>query len=158
MHFSSKWEDCGWRSWFSFCLDGLQFLKHAAFEDSIANQRGLRLLWSISKGYFLHLTTTAVRLQQCQNTKQAWPPNISPQPSQSTLVTRLSQYNAFNSALIYCCLKKNILTSAHWMIQTFVPYMRWQVLQCIVLCSHSDCSWHLQFPVVYFQSANFTLL
>lgn len=34
--------------------------------------------------------------------------NISPQPLQSTLVTRLSHGNAFNSALIYCYLKRTI--------------------------------------------------
>lgn len=77
MHFCSKCLDCGWRNWFSFFLDGLQFLKHAAFEEGIANQRGLRLLWSNSKG-FPHLTTTAQCLHQCQNTKQAWPPTFLP--------------------------------------------------------------------------------
>lgn len=97
--------DRGRRNWFSFCLDGLRFLKHAAFEEGIANQRGLRLLWSNSKG-FPHLTTTAECLRQCQNTKTSVTSNISPQPFQSTLLTRLSHCNAFNSGSCYCNFQK----------------------------------------------------
>lgn len=86
-------------------LDGLQFLKHAAFEEGMANQRGLTLLWSNSKG-FPRLTTTAPCLRQCQNTKQAWPPTfLSPALTIHTC-HRTVTLSCFQG-LIYCYLKNN---------------------------------------------------
>lgn len=49
-------------------------------------KRGLRLLWSNSKG-FPHLTTTAQCLRRCQNTEQAWPPTFLPKPFFFTMHT-----------------------------------------------------------------------
>lgn len=119
MYFFSNCLDCEWRDWFSFSfffffwggvvvfliLDGLQFLKHAAFEEGMANQRGLTLLWSNSKG-FPRMTITAPCLRQCQNTKQAWPPTfLSPALTIHTC-HRTVTLSCFQG-LIYCYLKDN---------------------------------------------------
>lgn len=71
----------------------------------MANQRGLTLLWSNSKG-FPRLTTTAPCLRQCQNTKQAWPPTfLSPALTIHTC-HRTVTLSCFQG-LIYCYLKNN---------------------------------------------------
>lgn len=71
----------------------------------MANQRGLTLLWSNSKG-FPRLTTTAPCLRRCQNTKQAWPPTfLSPALTIHTC-HRTVTLSCFQG-LIYCYLKNN---------------------------------------------------
>lgn len=70
----------------------------------MANQRGLTLLWSNSKGF--PRLTTAPCLRQCQNTKQAWPPTfLSPALTIHTC-HRTVTLSCFQG-LIYCYLKNN---------------------------------------------------
>lgn len=69
-------------------------------------KRGLRLLWSNSKG-FPHLTTTAQCLRRCQNTEQAWPPTFLPKP--------FFFYNAHLSADCH----SEMLSTPAWSIVTF---------------------------------------
>lgn len=95
---------------FSF-LDGLQFLKHVAFEEGITNQRGLRLLWSNSKG-FPYLTTTAQCLHKRQNTKQAWPPTFL-----------LSLYNPHLSPDCHTAM----LSTQPWSIVTWKEQSHWSM-------------------------------
>lgn len=140
MYFFSNCLDCEWRDWFSFSflflvvvvvfliLDGLQFLKHAAFEEGMANQRGLTLLWSNSKG-FPRLTITAPCLRQCQNTKQAWPPTfLSPALTIHTC-HRTVTLNCFQS-LIYCYLKNNPSDQVHTAAHLFPTTVSSTVLFC----------------------------
>ena len=70
-------------------------------------KRGLRLLWSNSKG-FPHLTTTAQCLWRCQNTEQAWPPTFLPKPF-------FFFYNAHLSADCH----SEMLSTPAWSIVTF---------------------------------------
>lgn len=76
-------------------------------------KRGLRLLWSNSKG-FPHLTTTAQCLRRCQNTEQAWPPTFLPKP--------FFFYNAHLSADCH----SEMLSTPAWSIVTFKKKKHWK--------------------------------
>lgn len=96
-----------------FCLDGLQFLKHAclAFEEGIANQRGLRLLWSNSKG-FPHLTTTAL-FTAMPKYKTSMTSNISPKLFTIHTCHQTVTLQCFQLRLDLLLPKKNTFRSLH---------------------------------------------
>lgn len=89
-----------------FCLDG--FLKHAAFEEGIANQKRLKApLKQFQR--ISSLDNNSAVFTAMPKYRTSVTSNVSTQAFfflQCTLVSRLSQRNAFNSGLIYCYLLK----------------------------------------------------
>lgn len=107
--FNSKCLDCGWRKWFLFPF--FSFSWWAPIPQTWClwgrHHQPKRLKAPLKQFQRISLLdNNSTVFTQMPKYKTSMTSNIFPQPLQSTLVTKLSHSNAFNSGLIYCYLEE----------------------------------------------------